>query len=135
MFWSHSSCTGALTAPCRLDLPVTTTSRAISRPSLHPSSCPVSAGRRTILACLTCCCLHLLCLGAGLPIRLVLLGQCPHSSLSTTTVPHPLTLSCSGQAAGYSWLLRAGGNCSVFSPQSHHGTRDLEGQRAARHQQ
>lgn len=49
--------------------------------------------------------------------------------------PDPLTLLCLGQAAGNSWLLRAGGNGSVFSPQSHHGTRDPEALRAARHQQ
>lgn len=67
------------------------------------------------LPALTFYCLHLLCLRAGLPIRLVLLGQCHHGSLS----PHPVVL---GTGCWLLWLLRALMLC--FQPPSHHGTRD-----------
>lgn len=97
---------------------VTTTVTATSKHSPQPSCCPALRTGGQAQSALIPCCPRPLCLRAGLPTRLPFLGCCPCFSLHTILLPRPWGPLCWDRLLAT--LLRARGNCSVFSPQSHH---------------
>lgn len=96
---------------------VPTTVTATSKHGPQPSCCPALRAGGQAQPALTPCCLRPPCLRARLPTRLAFLGCCPRFSLHSTVVPHPWGPLCWDRLLAT--LLRAGGNCYVFSHKSH----------------